>query len=140
MKTIDDVAAFHTKFGVPVLTQPQLPSVNRMRLRAKLITEEYLELMRAMGWPVIVDHTVFDTWPANPDLVAIADGCADLKYVTIGTEHEFGIPALAVWDEVQRSNMSKVGGGTREDGKIMKPSDWLAPDIASVLKKAGWVG
>jgi predicted HAD superfamily Cof-like phosphohydrolase len=89
MKTVDDVAAFHTKFGVPVLATPQLPSVKRMRLRAKLITEEYLELMRAMGWPVFIDQAVFDTYPADADLIGVADGCTDLKYVTIGTEHEY---------------------------------------------------
>ena len=48
---------------------------------------------------------------------------------------EFGIPIERVWDEVHRSNMQKIGGATREDGKILKPDGWTPPNIARALSE-----
>lgn len=132
---IEDVAAFHEKFGVPVLTNPTVPRLGRINLRERLITEEYRELIEAMGFR---RHGSDEEYNTRADLPETADAIADLIYVLIGTAHEFGIPLQPVWDEVQRSNMAKEGGATRVDGKVMKPPGWVAPDIAGILKAHGW--
>ncbi len=135
MTMIDDVKAFHEAMGVPVLTKPEVPEEERIQLRLRLIKEEFEELCEACA----CEDPDFD-YPQYEDvkLPDVADAIADLIYVAIGTAHEFGIPLEAVWAEVQRSNMAKVGGATREDGKIMKPEGWKPPDIEGVLKAAGW--
>ena len=72
---------------------------------------------------------------ANDDMIEISDALADLIYVAIGMALVYGIPLDEVWEEVQHSNMQKLGGGVREDGKILKPDDWEPPHIAEVLAK-----
>jgi predicted HAD superfamily Cof-like phosphohydrolase len=104
-----------------------------MRLRWKLIYEEYHELYEALGGAAMMAS---ENTEAN--LPETADAIADLIYVLIGTAHEFGIPLADVWAEVQRTNMAKTGGATRSDGKVMKPEGWQAPDIEGVLRRAGW--
>lgn len=138
MNPFQDVREFHDKFGVPALSKPTIPSVARLRLRAKLITEEYCELMHALGFPVHVDPAQLEIYPAVPDMPEVADGIADLAYVAIGTAHELGIPLGHVWNAVHESNMRKQGGGQDAKGKIQKPAGWVAPDIEGVLKAHGW--
>lgn len=121
---VKDVLEFHQKFGVPRLDKPGFPSKDRITLRMGLIREEFGELHSAI---------------ARRCLPETADAIADLIYVLIGTAHEFGIPLDQVWDAVQASNMAKEGGATREDGKILKPRGWEAPDIAGILRAHGWV-
>ena len=65
----------------------------------------------------------------------VADGIADLIYVLLGRAIAYGIDLRPVWDEVQRANMSKEGGGKRADGKILKPPGWRAPDINGVIAR-----
>ena len=67
------------------------------------------------------------------DLVEIADGLADLIYVLIGTSIAYGIDLEPIWDEVHKTNMAKVGGGVRGDGKILKPEGWEPPEIERLL-------
>jgi len=122
-KLMDDVAAFHRACDVPALDKPQIPPLARVQLRAALIKEEAKETIEAMRLD---------------DLPAIADGLADLIYVTVGTALEYGIPLDCVWDAVQQANMAKVDPTTgkvrkREDGKVLKPDGWTPPDIAAVL-------
>ncbi len=116
-----DVGDFFLKFGVPMARKPAVPPADRKALRKELLYEEACELDEA------IDHD---------DLVGIADGIADLIYVAIGTALEFGIPLARVWAEVHRTNMLKAGGATREDGKILKPEGWQAPDIQSIITEA----
>tara|TARA_Y100000310_G_scaffold193641_1_gene193602 strand:+ start:9833 stop:10324 length:492 start_codon:yes stop_codon:yes gene_type:complete len=120
-----DVAAFHQRFGIPIRFKPQLASSDRRHLRTKLHREEYEELWEAMS---------------SGNITEIADGIADLIYVLLGTAIEYGININPIWDEVQRTNMLKEGGGIRPDGKILKPEGWLSPDIAGILKQQGWKG
>lgn len=120
---VKDVLEFHQKFGVPSLDTPGFPSPKRVTLRIDLIREEFSEFQWAID---------------DRDLPATADAIADLIYVLIGTAHEFGIPLEPIWDAVQASNMAKEGGATREDGKILKPPGWSAPDIAGILRAHGW--
>ena len=135
MKMISDVREFHERFGVPVETVPTVPSVERRELRMRLIAEEFNELKDAFGFR---DMGGGEKWLSDCDLPETADAIADLIYVLIGTAHEFGIPLDDVWNAVQVSNMSKLGGATRPDGKILKPEGWKAPDVAGILKAHGW--
>lgn len=124
---VQDVLAFHKAGNVPCLTVPTFPSEKRIGLRKRLVDSEKVEL---------------DIAYEENDLVGVADAIADLIYVLVGTAHEYGIPLEAVWREVHRTNMAKYGPGSwqREDGKIMKPADWVPPDLVKVLKGAGWEG
>ena len=115
---IDDVREFHERFGVPILDAPKMPTEERQRLRRSLILEEAIETCEAIE---------------RGDIIEAADGIADLIYVALGSALEFGIPIERVWAEVHRSNMEKIGGATREDGKILKPPGWVRPDIAGAL-------
>lgn len=119
----DHVKVFHERFGLPVLDKPDFPSEERVVLRMNLISEEMGELASAV---------------LNRDIVEVADALADLLYVTYGMAHEFGIPIDKVFEEVQASNMTKLGEDgkpiKRADGKIMKGPNFRPPDIKSVLE------
>lgn len=117
---LDLVAEFHRGAGAPVLPSPHAPSIDRRDLRAKLIQEECLEVLQAME---------------EGDVAHVAKELADLVYVTYGAALEWGIDLDAVFGEVHRSNMAKLGPRTRtrEDGKIVKPEGWCPPDIHRVL-------
>lgn len=115
---VGDVMAFHLATDTPVISSPVFPTEERVRLRERLIAEEYGETIEAIR---------------AGDIVETADGLVDLIYVCIGAAIEFGIPLDAVWDEVHRSNMAKAGGPRRADGKIMKPEGWTRPDVAGIL-------
>ena len=75
---------------------------------------------------------------ATRDEVALADGLADLEYVTVGTAVTFAIPLGATFDEVHRSNMTKLGENglpvLREDGKSLKGPNYEPPRIAEILE------
>lgn len=125
--------------GQEVLSKPKLPDAVIRRLRAKLILEEALETVKALGFMGKVEPTTsghhFDIFPVGePSLVSIADGCADISVVTVGTLSACGIVDTPLLEEVDRSNLAKVGGYRRADGKWMKPATWTPPDIKGVLK------
>ena len=92
---LSDVAEFHHTFNLPVLDTPVIPDKNRCALRINLLQEELDELKEA-----IEDH----------DLTEVADALCDLQYVLSGAILEFGLgdKFKALFEEVQRSNMSKV--------------------------------
>lgn len=120
----DDVVAFHRKFDLPIPEKPTWPDEDILHLRTALISEELKELVEALN---------------SRDMEGTADALADLIYVCIGAGVTFGLDLREVWNEVQKANMAKVGGGRREDGKILKPEGWVPPDIASALQR-GYVG
>jgi len=125
------------------------PSVKTKILRAKLILEEAFELIKAMGVKVDVAEEECQysqsvslninncgfSIVADPDFVAVADGVADLTVVTTGTGLAFGIPLEKVQDAVDDSNLDKFRGDAhrREDGKWIKPSDWVAPNLQVIV-------
>jgi predicted HAD superfamily Cof-like phosphohydrolase len=113
------VKSFHVKFGVPLADIPEFPADEIVDLRKRLVEEELSELIQALD---------------TRDMIEVADGIADSIYVLIGMALSFGIPLAEVWTEVQRTNMSKEGGSTRADGKILKPEGWKPPDIAAILE------
>ena len=94
-KSISQVAEFHRKFRAPVLSFPQIPDPKRCQLRVSLIAEELKELQVAIE---------------ENDLVEIADALCDIQYVLSGAICEFGMASIfkTLFDEVQRSNMSKM--------------------------------
>ncbi len=94
-KALNSVAEFHKTFKHPILPSPQIPSADRCRLRVSLIAEELKELEEAI---------------ADNDLVEVADALADIQYVLSGAILEFGLgdKFKTLFDEVQRSNMSKT--------------------------------
>ena len=98
---LNQVAEFHKTFNAPILEKPQSPSKERCELRVSLLQEELNELQQAI---------------ADNDLVEIADALCDLQYVLSGAVLEFGLgekfPAL--FNEVQRSNMSKACSDQQE--------------------------
>lgn len=144
------VREFHAHVGQPILPAPQIPPPDRVRLRARLIAEEFFEALEAMfdfdgidGHYILpdlrerLDHFINESDIAV-DLPALADSLADVDYVVEGTRLEFGIDGAPIAAEVHRSNMAKRPGNMRADGKITKPEGWTAPDIAGELRKQGW--
>lgn len=113
----EQVAEFHRALGLPIGTSP---AISRGELRSNLINEESLE---------------FAACVAEGDIVGAADAIADLLYVVFGSAVEFGIDIAPIFDEVHRSNMAKVGGPRRADGKVLKPPGWTPPDVAGELAK-----
>ncbi|MFD2572008.1 hypothetical protein ACFSUS_15295 [Spirosoma soli] len=93
--SLNQVAEFHRTFHAPVLETPQIPPAARAQLRISLLAEELDEFREAI---------------ANGDIVAVADALCDLQYVLSGAVLEFGLgdKFKALFDEVQRSNMSKA--------------------------------
>ena len=100
------VERFHRLFAILVQKTPGQVDERTRVLRERLIQEEFEELKEAMG---------------KGDLAAIAKELADLLYVVYGTAVSYGIDMDPVFREVHRSNMSKVGGYKRDDGKWVKP-------------------
>lgn len=124
MNSYDDVKSFMRAGDQQVHNTPNISDdrVAQGTLYIKLIKEEFEELLEA--------------WQNN-DLVEVADACSDLKWVIEGLEYSLGIPQQAVWDEVARSNMSKLVDGKlikREDGKVLKPDTFIPPNIKKVLE------
>jgi predicted HAD superfamily Cof-like phosphohydrolase len=95
LNSLNQVAEFHRTFHAPILHTPQIPTDARCQLRVSLLAEELDELRDAI---------------ADKDIVAVADALCDLQYVLSGAVLEFGLgdQFKALFDEVQRSNMSKA--------------------------------
>jgi predicted HAD superfamily Cof-like phosphohydrolase len=93
--TLNQVAEFHRTFKHPILPAPAIPDAKRCQLRVDLIAEELKELEEGI---------------AHKDIVAVADALCDIQYVLAGAILEFGLAGKfkALFDEVQRSNMSKT--------------------------------
>lgn len=94
-EALNQVAQFHRTFRLPILDEPTIPHPDRCQLRINLLAEELQELEQAI---------------ADQDLVEIADALCDLQYVLSGAVLEFGLAHKfrQLFEEVQRSNMSKV--------------------------------
>ena len=120
----DPVREFHEKFNVPVASHPTVPPIERRALRAELIREEFKE---------------FQTASREGDIVQAADALADLLYVVYGAALEWGIPLDAVFQEVHRSNMTKLWPDglphCRDDGKILKPPGYSPADVSGVISR-----
>lgn len=155
------VTQFHLQMNAPVKVRPEVPSDDRVRLRLRLIAEEFFELLEAalhtdeedeednfvrlrgdvMTW--LSDERVYDSqvgMTVRVKLPAFVDALADLDYVIEGTRLEFGVDGEPVFALVHEANMAKVGGETRSDGKKLKPEGWQPADISRELRRQGWSG
>jgi predicted HAD superfamily Cof-like phosphohydrolase len=119
MNSYDDVKKF-----MVACEQTETGFKKQAELYFRLIREEFDELVKGYF---------------EKDLVQIADGCADLKWVIEGLEHTLQLPQQEIWNEVARSNLAKIDQETgkvlkRNDGKVLKPEGWTPPDIKSILE------
>jgi len=112
------VQEFHEQFDIRVAPTPSAPDETIQTLRNRLIQEEFEELQEAMQ---------------GNNLSAMAKELADLLYVVYGTAVSLGIDMEPVFKEVHRSNMSKVGGYKREDGKWVKPSTYSPASLDTII-------
>lgn len=127
-KKIKAVQDFHEAFGLGVRHEPIASlSEEKLQLRFNLMAEENEEYLEAAR---------------NGDLIEVADALGDMLYILCGTilEHGMQYKIEEVFEEIQRSNMSKLGQDGkpiyREDGKVMKGPNYFKPNIEEILRKA----
>ena len=124
MKTFGQkVKTFMQTFGKEVKSKPSFSSEKINNLRYNLIKEELEELKQAID---------------KKDLLEVADALTDILYVAYGAGHAFGINLDKCFDEVQQSNMSKLGDDGKpiynDEGKVMKGPKYFKPDLNKFLK------
>ena len=123
MTNFNKVGTFMKTFGQEVKTKPSFGTDKINKLRLDLIKEELSELTEAMN---------------NKDLLEVADALTDILYVTYGAGHAFGIDLDKCFEEVQNSNMSKLGKDGKpifnEFGKVMKGPNYFKPDLSKYIK------
>ena len=122
MSNFNKVKTFMETFGQEVKTKPSFSTDKINSLRYDLIKEELEELKVAME---------------NKDLLEVADALTDILYVTYGAGHAFGIDLDKCFEEVQSSNMSKLGENGKpiynETGKVMKGPRYFKPNLTKFL-------
>ena len=122
MSNFNKVGTFMKTFGQEVKTKPSFSSDKINKLRIDLIKEELDELQESMK---------------NNDLLEVADALTDILYVTYGAGHAFGIDLDKCFDEVQNSNMSKLGENGKpiynDAGKVMKGPKYFKPDLSKFV-------
>jgi len=123
MSNFNKVRTFMETFGQEVKTKPSFSTDKINSLRYDLIKEELEELKVAME---------------NKDLLEVADALTDILYVTYGAGHAFGINLDRCFEEVQNSNMSKLGEDNKpiynDSGKVMKGPKYFKPDLTKFVK------
>ena len=122
MSNFNKVGIFMKTFGQEVKNKPSFGSDKINKLRIDLIKEELEEFTEAIN---------------NKDLLEVADALTDILYVTYGAGHAFGINLDKCFDEVQNSNMSKLGENGKpiynESGKVMKGPNYSPPDLKKLI-------
>ena len=122
MSNFNKVGTFMKTFGQEVKTNPSFSTDKINKLRLNLIKEELEELIEAMN---------------NKDLLEVADALTDILYVTYGAGHAFGIDLDKCFEEVQNSNMSKLGENGKpiynDSGKVMKGPNYFKPDLSKFV-------
>ena len=122
MTNFQKVKKFMETFGQEVQSKAKFPSDKIVELRYKLIQEELDEFLEAVK---------------NKDIKEVADSLTDILYVTYGAGHAFGINLDNCFEEVQRSNMSKLDENGKpiynKDGKVMKGPNYFAPDLTKFI-------
>ncbi len=123
MTNFTSVKKFMETFGQEVKTKTEFPSDKIVKLRYDLIKEELDEFEQALK---------------DKNLKEVADSLTDILYVTYGAGHAFGIDLDKCFDEVQRSNMSKLGENGKpiynDQGKVMKGPKYFAPNLSKFVK------
>ncbi|RPG97759.1 MAG: phosphoribosyl-ATP diphosphatase [Candidatus Pelagibacter sp. TMED106] len=122
MTNFENVKKFMQTFGQEVRTKASFPNDKITNLRINLIREELLELEEAIE---------------KKDIKEVADALTDILYVTYGAGHSFGINLDKCFQEVQNSNMSKLGKDgkpiTNEYGKVMKGPNYFKPNLSKFV-------
>ena len=122
MSNFKKVKTFMETFDQEVKTKPSFSTDKINSLRYDLIKEELEELKEAME---------------NKDLLEVADALTDILYVAYGAGHAFGIDLDKCFEEVQNSNMSKLGDDGKpiynESGKVMKGPKYFKPDLTKFV-------
>ena len=122
MSNFSKVGIFMKTFGQEVKNKPSFSSDKINKLRLDLIKEEFNELTEAVN---------------KRDLLEVADALTDILYVTYGAGHAFGINLDKCFEEVQNSNMSKLGENGKpiynEHGKVMKGPNYFKPDLSKFV-------
>ena len=123
MSNFESVKKFMKTFGQEVKEKAEFPNKKITSLRYDLIREELEELRKAID---------------NNDIKEVADALTDILYVTYGAGHAFGINLDKCFEEVQKSNMSKLGKDGKpiynEFGKVMKGPNYFKPDLSKFIK------
>ena len=123
MTNFQKVKNFMETFGQEVNSSASFSSPKINNLRYNLIKEELDEFKQALD---------------NNDLLEVADALTDILYVTYGAGHAFGINLDACFEEVQNSNMSKLGSDGKpiynDQGKVMKGPNYFKPDLSKFIK------
>tara|TARA_S200000501_G_C20512721_1_gene607692 strand:- start:189 stop:557 length:369 start_codon:yes stop_codon:yes gene_type:complete len=116
------VKEFMNTFGQEILNRPSFPKKKVTKLRIDLIKEELEELETAIN---------------NNNLLEVADALTDILYVTYGAGHAFGINLDDCFNEVQKSNMSKLDNNGKpiynSSGKVLKGPKYFKPDLKKFL-------
>jgi len=122
MTNFESVKKFMEKFGQEIKEKANFPNDKITSLRYDLIKEELSELKEAMD---------------NKDIKEVADALTDILYVTYGAGHAFGINLDKCFEEVQNSNMSKLGIDGKpiynDKGKVMKGPNYFKPDLGKFV-------
>ena len=122
MTNFEKVGIFMKTFGQEVKTKAELGNNKIIELRINLIKEELEELKKAIN---------------DNDILEVADALTDILYVTYGAGHAFGINLDKCFNEVQQSNMSKLGSDGKpiynESGKVMKGPNYFKPNLSKFL-------
>ena len=122
MTNFEKVRLFMKTYGQEVKDKAGFSDAKTNKLRIDLIKEELEELTEAMQ---------------DENLIEVADALTDILYVTYGAGHAFGIDLDKCFEEVQNSNMSKLGEDGKpiynESGKVMKGPNYFKPDLSKYL-------
>ena len=122
MTNFERVRKFMETFGQEIKEKAEFPEKKIITLRYELIKEELDELKEAMQ---------------NSDIKEVADALTDILYVTYGAGHAFGINLDKCFEEVQNSNMSKLGSDGKpiynDKGKVMKGPNYFKPDLTKFV-------
>ena len=122
MTNFESVKIFMKTFGQDIKEKASFPNEKITTLRYDLIKEELEELREAID---------------NKDIKEVADALTDILYVTYGAGHAFGINLDKCFEEVQNSNMSKLGSDGKpiynDKGKVMKGPDYFKPDLGKFV-------
>ena len=122
MSNFDKVKKFMKTFGQEVNSSPSFPKEKIVKLRYELIKEELSELNKAIE---------------DKNIEEVADALTDILYVTYGAGHAFGINLDKCFEEVQNSNMSKLGDDGKpiynEKGKVMKGPNYFKPNLKKTI-------
>ena len=124
MSNFEKVKIFMKTFGQDIKDIAEFPEEKVVNLRYDLIKEELEELKQSMN---------------DKDIIEVADALTDILYVTYGAGHAFGINLDKCFEEVQNSNMSKLGNNGKpiynESGKVMKGPNYFKPNLTKFVNK-----